>query len=704
MEEVDAFIKALHSSPESEGTAKAEKSLSELAKTANDLLTRLHKSKRSLNTIIYEMMGSSRGIKMLKELNEEQLSNFIDLILSVVTHGKLKDDQVVCLRLLSNLIYDNCRTRGHVEKMFFPIVDKCKLISEEPKTSRQAFNCLGNLLCLFPEVLKPKAEIVLSVAVAGLHKVSAYSKPEIPSHTKQIQSVVRCLSYSLSYPRSLPADALEELFAKLYRFLFLGTPYANFKITSSKSGAHTLAAAPSSSSSGSEISDTDETESSFDKYGKVRVQSLICIQQMCRLNSKFMFEKWHLLLSRYAFNAQNSFVNKWELDEESVRKLCVSTEPHILALMHLSKDPKVKSAAAATVGAVIEYSPMKTWQGSLISKDPKKKLSHLTLSEILGNVIINLHYILPYYLESEEDSMVRAQVLKSISLLLAVTQYQKIPEGLIEHTLSKVVWKQLKDDAMLGYAINCFTSVANQKTAYAEFEKGFLNHEADKSIIRFVLELGLENVVGRSMDCLTLLSKVCKNYSQSLQSYWPMLWNYINLVLKDEVEQKTLGSIGFIEEYIKHHNELIYMNQSSPFSIELFESKELVHLVQTWVQHFLSLKPISQLQTALIDLLGAMSEVQWQRLDGAVVGIAVSFVMSLEGTGTPQAVALKAIGNMVTYKMFNGNSEFVNKVVNKIIGNRSDGTMMVGMKNSWALANLCYCLENFPSLGKSSRQ
>jgi len=703
-EEISAFVKILQSDSEEQGTTKTEKVLIELAKVANDLITRLYKAKRSLNAFIYEIMGSSKGVNMLKELNEDQIKNFVDIILNVINHGKLKDDQVVCLRLLSNLIYDNYRTRNHIEAIFPAIIDKCRLITEEPKISRQAFNCLGNLLGQCPDTFKSKSEFILSIIIPAFHKVTSYTKPEITSHTSQIQVVVRCLSYCLSYPKILPTDTLEEIFMKVYRLLFIGTPYANFKIASGKTGTTTAATALTSASSGSEVSDTDETESGFDKYGKVRVQSLMCIQQMCRLNSKFIFEKWHLLLSRHAFNAQNAFGNKWELDSESIKKLCINTEPHILILMQLSKDSKVKAAAATTIGSIIEHSPMKTWQGSLgIPKDShKKKLSHLSLSEILGNVTVNLHYILPYYLDSETDQTVRVQLLKSISILLSITQYQKIPEGLITYILSKTVWKFLeeeKEKPILSCAINCFTSVANQKYAYTEFEKEFLNYDSKRSIIRFVLILGTNDIVGRSMDCLTLLSKITKNYSQSLQAYWPILWPYIDLVLKDQIEQTTLGSIGFIEEYIKHYNEQIYMNQSSP-GIELFQSKELVTLIQNWIHELLSSPESNELQINIIDVLGIMSELQWQMISKEATNIAVNFILNFNGTGMAQSVVLKAIGNMVTYKMFNEDKKFISKVVEKLIVNKSDKTMIVGIKNSWALANLCYCLEDLAKLDK----
>ncbi len=699
----------------------------ELPRAVHALIVRLYRLKKSLADPISGILGSYRGIAALREMDEAMLGGLVDIILDVVVQRKIKEERIGCLRLLSYMIYENHRMQGLVERLLDPVVAQCAKIAEDPKVARQAFNCLGNILSQYSELVRPKADSLLNVTLEAFHKVADTFRTEITSHVKEVQTITRCLSYCLAFPKTLSADLLEALFLKLYKLLFLGTPYINLKIFCPKATTPVKpAASTSSSSSGSEISDPEEacvpasaeSVNTHDQFGKIRTHVLLCIQHMCRLNDRFMFDKWHLLLPRYVFAAPVATDKEghscWALDLDKIKKWSTSTEPNFLLFLGLSKDPKVRLAVASTISAVIDRSPIRTWQGALVwaGTGKKKSSAHafMGLSEILGNAVVSFHYLLIYYLSTEPDPTVQLQLLKAQSVLLSVTQYQKMPPGLITYTLRETSWRFLtgptpKPDPIQLLCLNCITSVGNQRVPHPEFEHEFLRTDSPTSIVKFIVGLGTSNKeIGRSMECMVLLAKLCKNYSSALQPYWHELLDYLKAVFKDGVANTTLGCVRFIEEYVKHYNALIYMNPTqSPEKLppDIFGNKEFVDMLEEIIRAQCVDKfpaAVSDMQTAIMNVFGIMSETQWAKLSAPVVSKAVEFVMGVQGTGMAQSVALKAVGSMVTYGLFSKSHDFVQKTVAKIVANRADTSMLVATKNSWALANLSYCLEGLAKL------
>jgi len=700
---------------------KPEKSSAELAKLIYSTLTNFYKSKKSTSDLMLGIIRTRRGISVLKDLSNEELSEIIGIIIDLIKSTKVKIERIACFRLLYHLIMKHTKISDHMEKFTDLILSYCSKIGEEPEISRHAFGCLGNLLCQYNEQLKVHCDQIIELTLGAFYNVMASFNTEIPSQIKEIKAITRCLAQCLTYPKNMQHDNLEQIFLKLYKLLFIGTSYANYKIYSVSAPSSKIAenkGIASSSSSGSEISDPEDTaqikkSGDYDKYGKLRIYCLLCIQQMCRLNDKFIFDKWHLLLPRYAFSTPVPILktgHKWELDSERLKKWCsVSTEPNILSLMQISKDSKVRVAVANTISSLIEHSPIKMWQGSLGTVKNAKKTSNFaftSLSEVLGNVIISLHYLLIHYLSNESDYIVQLPLLKSLSILLSVTQYQKIPPGLITYILLETIWKKfipdLKNENLVLASINCFTSVANQRFAYPEFEQNFLNQTGSANIIQFILNNSEKEYVCRANECLIFFTKVCKNYPLSLLPFWPKLLPFIKLVFKDSLEITTLNCVRIIEEYIKHYNSLVYMDQTVPSCSDIFDNKDFISMLENLISGNMTLKceNASDMQTELLCILGYLSEIQWQKLTPEVVGKAVNFAMKLKVGGLPQSVALKCIGSMITYKMFNSDSKFVDDTITKIILNKPDFSMMVATKNSWALANLAYCLENLSKLSR----
>ncbi|WOK95364.1 hypothetical protein Cni_G04071 [Canna indica] len=171
-------------------------------------------------------------------------------------------------------------------------------------------------------------------------------------------------------------------------------------------------------SSDSDHSDSDGSTKHVDRYrsSKVRLATLICIQDLCRADSKSLTSLWTLLLP--------------ENDVLQPRKY----ETNLMTCLLFDPILKVRIESATTLASMLDGHSLTLSQVAEY-KDSSKFGSFTTLSASLGQKLMQLHTGLLYLLQHETHNGLLTSLLKVMLLLTSATPYQRMPPDLLPTTI-----------------------------------------------------------------------------------------------------------------------------------------------------------------------------------------------------------------------------------------------------------------------------
>ena len=112
-------------------------------------------------------------------------------------------------------------------------------------------------------------------------------------------------------------------------------------------------------------------------------------------------------------------------------------------------DTNFKISLLNSIYAFIAYSPIEKWQGPL-EKDEQsgqyqgfkyellgsnkviKSGSFIPLSQLIAHFIRYFHYVMVYLITREKENQIKAILIRCLSILISVTPYSKMNDGLLK--------------------------------------------------------------------------------------------------------------------------------------------------------------------------------------------------------------------------------------------------------------------------------
>ena len=174
-------------------------------------------------------------------------------------------------------------------------------------------------------------------------------------------------------------------------------------------------------SSDSEQSDSDGGPSDGDRNraSKVRVEALSCVAAAARRDPKALHSQWGALLPTHG------------------ALLTRPPTPHLLSPLLSDPLPKVRAAAAAAIGSMLE-GPTRAFLQVAESRDDARPGPFLSLSASLGLVVRQLHSGLLHSVGTERNAQALAAALRALAALVGVAPYHRLPEELLPDTVKQV--------------------------------------------------------------------------------------------------------------------------------------------------------------------------------------------------------------------------------------------------------------------------
>nr|ACF22785.1 hypothetical protein-5 [Brachypodium distachyon] len=304
-----------------------------------------------------------------------------------------------------------------------------------------AFSMVEDILCkIAPSMSEDLWKSVLEILRKVIDLVTARNLIiESSVMSRFYTSFLRCLHLVLSEPKGSLSGHVAGFVANLQMFFVYG-------LRSSTPSAITP-------TENSDLSDTDGYATNGDRFrsSKARLAAILCIQDICRADSKSLTSLWPLLLP--------------ENDVLQQRK-------HRATLMTcLIFDPitKVRVEAASTIAVMLEGHALVLTQVAEY-KESSKLGSFTTLSCSLGQILMQLHTGVMYLIQHETLATFLAALFRVLILLISATPYSRMPKELLPTVITAMCSRLLEKHSNKNehYALVVLRSVVHNYPSCAD--------------------------------------------------------------------------------------------------------------------------------------------------------------------------------------------------------------------------------------------
>ncbi|XP_054824289.1 uncharacterized protein LOC129322185 isoform X2 [Prosopis cineraria] len=283
-------------------------------------------------------------------------------------------------------------------------------------------------------------------------------------------------------------------------------------------------------SSDSDFSDGDGPAKDSDSVQKsrVRVASIICIQDLCQAEFKSFSTQWSILFpTTDVLQPRKS---------DATLMTCLLFDPYF----------KVRMASASTLAAMLD-GLSSTFLQVAEYKESSKFGSYTALSNSLGQILLQLHRGILYLLQHEANGRLLALLFKILRLVISSTPYSRMPPYLLPNVVTSLRRRieegfrfQSDPTGLMGSALGCLSLALSTSPSSAHVRKmlfeevSSVSSEAEnKSGVLFML---FEYSVQWSspticLEALQALRAACHNYPNIVFECWKDISSTVYAIL-----------------------------------------------------------------------------------------------------------------------------------------------------------------------------
>ncbi|XP_058787252.1 uncharacterized protein LOC131661663 isoform X2 [Vicia villosa] len=502
-------------------------------------------------------------------------------------------------------------------------------------------------------------------------------------------------------------------------------------------------------SSDSDFSDGDGSanESARGKYSRVRVATIICMQDLCQADSKSFSMQWSLLLP-------TSDVLQPRMRDATLMT-CLLFDPCL----------KARMASASTLAAMLD-GPSSIFLQAAEYKESSKVGSFTALSSSLGQILLEIHKGILYLIQNEAHGKLLALLFKIIKLLILHTPYSRMPPNLLPTVITSLRTRieegfRFKSDRnnLLDAAVGCLTlalstspsSAQVKKLLYDEVSSGYLENEKKSGVLSLLFEYSSQgSCPSICLEALQGLKAVSHNYPSIVTTCWEQVsstvYSFLSIVCPEvpskqstehvgstpmSINEKILiGAIKVLDECLRavsgfqgtedlsddkvvdvpFTSDCVRMKKvSSAPSYELeckedvVNSEECESGVKQWCEAMEKHMPLilchssAMARAASITCFAGMTSSVFISFTEDKQNFILSSLVHTavhDNASSVRSAACRAIGVISCFPQVCQSAEVLDKFIHAIEINTRDALISVRITASWALANICDAIRH----------
>ncbi|XP_008813546.2 HEAT repeat-containing protein 6 isoform X2 [Phoenix dactylifera] len=295
-------------------------------------------------------------------------------------------------------------------------------------------------------------------------------------------------------------------------------------------------------SSDSDHSDSDGLVKDGDRYrtSKVRLAAIICIQDLCHADPKWLTSLWTLLLPENDVLQQRKY--------QATLMTCLIFDPVI----------KIRIESATTIAAMLDKHSSILLQVAEY-RDSSKCGSFTTLSSSLGQKLMQLHTGLLCLMQRETHSGLLASLFKALMLLISATPYSRMPGELLPTVIASLRARIMENLALKNENIGLLLSdLSCLGTALSKsppslhvlklLEEGASGHTQRESSVPLLLlqlsERGRHPAI--RFEAFQALRAISHNYPNIVNRFWEQIsatvYELLQIQILDDSSSEVVGS------------------------------------------------------------------------------------------------------------------------------------------------------------------
>ncbi|KAL1927140.1 hypothetical protein VTP01DRAFT_5103 [Rhizomucor pusillus] len=640
------------------------------------------------------------------------------------------DLRVDMLRVLSALVFENASNASKFNPRLSDILLKLADRSTKPfEVRRMAINCIGNLCAgagtklqtyykdYYRTLLSNLA--VVEQSTEGTLMIASNALDFSDSAVRKIaSSTLRALHFLLSQDKTLVTNPLCDIIDIVHTFIFMSVSTKTYNSTrdESSTGRGILPARsrlsqtsitprpqlswrmmPQKStgltSSDSEMSDSSDSTAANPRRqrddAKIRINSLLCLQAIANTTPRVLYPQWHRFIpDTFSIFLLNNTDNQGEL----LPYLASDNQSSSLFTI-LLYDPMttVRIAVCNTLISMLDASK----QYLSVASDRETKSSFTSLSERLASILRDLHAAVRQALRKEASEQVLQVILQLIQVLVANCPYDRLAPDYLPQ-LYRALW-DLWPRASLNVRCSVLDAISSILEAAIEVPESIQNPlEADTlSLLQSLVQTVTEQSSSNSSSNLHVavwhtLAAMARFRFSMVSEEWSTLEIIFENSLKDTNASVRVSALKFAESYACALAEKATKDKDSYLEkgIDWWTTLLAKHIQNSCIDEDPAVR------AATCDCLASISECIYEHMKPSSQRLAIALLLPLpeDEDLSVRAAACRGLGVFVTFASLRSDSLFVSNMVSCILERMKDANLLVRVRASWALGNMCDAL------------
>ncbi|KAI8884495.1 hypothetical protein K501DRAFT_247598 [Backusella circina FSU 941] len=688
-----------------------------------------------------EDMAASFYLFIYKQLSKKsRATNFrpaqFDVCINYLLSGLDMEDsnKVDLLRALSALVFENSNmyrpaSIARLSKTLLKLADKSKVSSLQIR--RMAINCIGNTCSGAGSKLQPYYASFYECLLSNVCTVSHSNHGTImvtsnmldfadTAVRKVASSTLRALQFLLSQDKTLVTNPLCDIIDIIHSFVFMNVSVRAYQssslhpllppTTSSPSATiarrNRLSSQPMAQtatpfswrsqkstglvSSDSELSDSPHSDVTSPRRqrddAKIRINALLCLSAIANTSPKALYPQWQKFLP----DTFSIFLSNHGLEGSQLHPILRSDNQPLSLFTILLYDPAVtvRSAVCHTLVAILNDA--KPYLSLALESNKKSKSSFTSFSESLGLILHDIHTGLIYALQKEQVNMVLVVLFQVVTTLVENCTYERLSSNHIPNLYNAIIphWKNKDLHTSILKALNAIFSIPKQESL-----NQLCTSDEFINILVQATTTGNDNDEGVEIEGWKLAATTTKSYfAQAMPFIWEKLDENFEKTVMDSSNKKCVdATLRFAEAYAIMIQQCLQQDEGNE---ELEKYKEWwVKMIGKYLQSA-SNHSLSSVKVVSCDCFASMSKRVFESLHYRYQRLAVTLLFGLvsDTDSNVRAAACRGLGAFVLFPSLREDPMFVSNMTKSILTQSLDKAIVVRVRSSWAIGNLCDAL------------
>ncbi|GBC04366.1 hypothetical protein RclHR1_05640009 [Rhizophagus clarus] len=621
------------------------------------------------------------------------------------------------LRAMSQVLYENGQNCQKLHKQLLNILlPIAREINRDLETRRMAINCLGNLCYRTGNKFQGKYKDVYELLLANLN--SPNPSDDETAYLKVISSTFRALQFVVIEDKSVLTEPFGSTIEIIRRYVFYNADdikklQASIDQSRIAAGKSVRNSGPSNQkhsrkhsrmksigrswlSSDSEISDGEHSQSvrKRNEDSRIRANALGCLQSIARTSPKMLHQYW------------NHFLPYTEPTETS--------PPSLFTIIACEPIATVRILACSVISTMIDGSK----QYLAVADDRDAKTSFTSLSAKLGTIVRELHAGLFRVILREDYNPVLAQLLKCCNVLVNNAAYDRLSLNYLSriyHTTANFLVHS--DNAVRLATMTLISTIMDCKACIKEVDKllsdtiinrtsaditrlpFFQNYQEMNLLSYLVLVIGSnEQLPVMRIESWGILCACARTHFSIVSLEWERINPLVVTDLASEDEKIRTAAMTFLVEYAKAFSGGNRNTGGDDERIMVQEvQQEIIPKVFQWwdsiiAQHIQgsSVDKCHAVKALTCDFMSHIPSNIFSALSAEKRNFCTKTLLGLSKHESPnvRAAACRGLGVYILFPILQQDT-FASDMVLSVIQQMADQAILVRVRSSWALGNLC---------------